>query len=387
MPQKMGYLVDLSTVKFDDSTENPTSWIQAMPIGKYDHALYGAIDITPERVQRFADNVKNKVREIDPDIDYDHKSKTSEAAGWVKDAEARTDGLWVLVEWTKSAAQKIKEKAYKYFSPEFDDTWTHPKTKQEFKDVLFGGGITNRPFLKDILPLNLSEAFEAADHNQEGVTMSDALKGVKEKLGLPETATDEEVLAKLDELSKPADPPQDPPQNDPANPPQQEKLPELAQLSEEIKKLGESHPVVKSLTDIIEAQGRVLSENSKQLREANTVSRIRKLDEVAGKKGYAIPPVVKEKLTKAFNEGDTIKASDVEDAFTKLMEVGLVDKLEHGHERQSGEVDAVKQFNEKVASTRDSLKLSYADAVVKVSQDEPELFASYRAASYAGSDN
>src|SRR5689334_15458589 len=116
MPQKMGYLVDLSTVQLSDG-DSPSSWIQAMPLGKYQHPVYGEIDITPDRVQRFADNVKNKVRDTDLDIDYDHKATTGEAAGWVKDAEARADGLWVFVEWTKSAAQKIKERAYKYFSP------------------------------------------------------------------------------------------------------------------------------------------------------------------------------------------------------------------------------------------------------------------------------
>src|SRR5690348_2984540 len=98
-----------------------------MPLGTYEHPLHGKIDITPERIARFAENVRNNVREIELDIDYDHKANGGDAAGWVRQAEARPDGLWILVEWTKSAYGKIKERAYRYFSPEFVDEWTHPK--------------------------------------------------------------------------------------------------------------------------------------------------------------------------------------------------------------------------------------------------------------------
>ena len=83
---KMSFLVDLSTLKFDELAENVSSWIMAMPIGKYNHPVYGKIDITSDRVQRFAANVNNGVRGIDLDIDYDHKEYGGEAAGWVRQA-------------------------------------------------------------------------------------------------------------------------------------------------------------------------------------------------------------------------------------------------------------------------------------------------------------
>lgn len=195
MTVKVGYLVDLATVKFDEGSTQ--TWIQGAPLGKYDHPIYGEIEFTPERVQQFAANVKANVRGQDLNIDYDHKE--GEAAGWVKDAEARDNGLWLLVEWTKTAAQKIKEKAYRYFSPEFVDEWTHPSTKQAYKDVLFGGGITNRPFLKGILPINMSEVFaHAADQNNDGGVMDEKLrKQIAKRLGLPEDAAEDQVLEAL----------------------------------------------------------------------------------------------------------------------------------------------------------------------------------------------
>lgn len=380
MPQKMGYLVDLSTVSLDDSTH--TSWIQAMPIGKYSHPVYGDIDITAERVSRFADNVNNNVRQTELDIDYDHKAVSGEAAGWVKKAEARADGLWVFVEWTKEAAAKIKAKAYRYFSPEFDDTWTHPKTKVKFQDVLFGGGITNRPFLKDILPLNLSEAFEEAnDKTNEGAEMSDALKQVKDKLGLKEDATDEEVLAALDAKEQEQTP--EPITSEKQEEQEQEQL--VPQLSE-IKKLAENNPAVAGLLAVVEAQGAQLSEATKQLKEGTVSATVTRLSEKAAEKGYALPPTVKDELKKALSESPSKQFSDaLVSSFEKLIEVGIVKMSEDGHTRRDDtENDPVKKFNDEVAKQMEAKKLSYSDAVVLVSSEKPDLFNEYRAGSYAG---
>ena len=61
-----------------------------------------------------------------------------EAAGWVKNVESRdNDGLWYLVEWNDEAAENIKAKKFRYFSPEFVRKWTHPATNVTFNDVLF----------------------------------------------------------------------------------------------------------------------------------------------------------------------------------------------------------------------------------------------------------
>ena len=119
---RFGNLIDLRGLQFEDAGNgNFSKWIQAMPLGKYMHPMHGVIDITPERVARFADNVNKGVRGQALDIDYDHKQHNGKAAGWVQKAEARPDGLWILVEWVKDAWDDIKSGAYRYFSPEFVD--------------------------------------------------------------------------------------------------------------------------------------------------------------------------------------------------------------------------------------------------------------------------
>ncbi len=162
MKQEFSYLISLEGINLKE--DDTKKWIHAMPLGEYNHPRYGKIKITRKRAKRFADNVKAGVRGQQLDIDYDHKKSAQggKAAAWVVDAKSTNNGLWLLVEFTAPAAEAVRNKEYKYFSPEFVDKWTHPKTGEQYEDVLFGGALTNRPFLKDILPINLSE-FEAPD--------------------------------------------------------------------------------------------------------------------------------------------------------------------------------------------------------------------------------
>jgi len=166
-----GLWVDVSGIKFDESEG---TWIQALPLGTYEHPEYGTIEITPEKVAQFAQNVANKVRGQDLDIDYDHKQRDGVAAGWVTAADARADGLYLNVKWTDKALKHLQDKEYRYFSPEFTDEWTHPATQAVHKNVLFGGALTNRPFLKGILPINLSELMMADGPTPPGGGGSDS---------------------------------------------------------------------------------------------------------------------------------------------------------------------------------------------------------------------
>jgi len=132
-------------------------------LGNWTHPVYGEIKVTKDRVKRFSANINNKVRGADLDIDYEHKvgPDGGKAAGWIVKAEDRGDkGLYVRVSWTKKAKEAIKDKEYRYFSPEYLDEWKHPSTGKKYQDVLCGGALTNRPFLKEIAPINLADYFD-----------------------------------------------------------------------------------------------------------------------------------------------------------------------------------------------------------------------------------
>ncbi len=373
---QVGYWTNLSSIKLEESNDTAVSTFQAFPYGSYDHPVYGKIDFTPEKADDVVRNFNANARGIEIDIDYDHKAKTGEAAGWVKAAEKRADGLWLTVEWTKTAAQKIKEKAYKYFSPEFADKWKHPKTGTTYKNVLFGGGITNRPFLKDILPLNMSELFAEQHKEKEGNWMSNTLR---EKLGLPEDATDEQVNAKVDELAAAA--------AAKVEPPKEEDNPQLiaaSELTEAIKKLSEENPAVALLAEQVQNMSKTLEIQAVALKLAETANVVKKLSDPV--EGRQLPAVVVNQLS------DILATSpkEVGDKIVKLFEsfnaVGYVQLGELGHSRHSSD-DMTKKFNDIVTKIVSDDKLEYADAVQRAAMLHPEMYSEYRQNSYSFQEN
>jgi len=422
---KYGYWSDLASLQFSGD-ENTATWIMAMPYGEYDHPVYGKIKIDQERANTFAQNVKDNVRGQELDIDYDHKEYGGEAAGWVKDADVRSDGLWLLVEWTKRAWALLKDKAYRYFSPEYNDEWKHPKTGATHKDVLFGGAITNRPFLKDIVPINLSELFTSGglssvplhdssaphppmtgthshqhhasghdhshSHNNDNVhdhgghdtkSATDPSKGgqmdpkiLRGILGLAEDATDEQVTAKLAELTKPR-PTVDPALTDPASPDELAKL--LRQLSD-----VDGNPAIKALTDLVGAQRKQLAALALEQKRAKVERRLSELD---GDKRFAVPPVVKEQLRDILMRSPDDLGEQVFTAYQETLKLGVIDLTERGWQRRGDEqsptqkmlTEVDKVMSEAHAAGR---KMTYAQATAIVSRDNPQLSSEYREESY-----
>jgi hypothetical protein len=387
-----GYLVDLRGLSFDDATDTST-WIQAMTVGEYEHPVHGNIKITPERIQRFAANVNNRVRETDLDIDYDHKAYGGEAAGWVRQAEAREDGLWVLVEWTKKAFQLIKDKAYRYVSPEFVDEWDHPKTKQKIQDVLFGGGITNRPFLKDILPINLSEV-------AEGGSLMDP-KQLRQLLGLAEDATDAEVQQKLADVISASsssseggdtggegDPPAPPPsEGEPAEgtPPAPQPEPVTAtEPSADLIKLAETNPAIKQLLDKQEADSKRLAELELTNRTSALNLQLNELVE-PGDNGAkrVLSPNARKQLSEALVRVPVQLSDSIVDVVRGILKDGVIELGERGStggaSSSGGAVTATKKFSDLVdKAMKDNENMSYADAVESVGLSDPELYDRYR---------
>jgi hypothetical protein len=149
-------VIDLSTVRLTEGR----AWLHAFPVGRYVHPIHGELTFTAQRLQRIADGVNSGVRGISLALDYDHRgdvSKGGRAAGWVDGAEVRSDGLWLSVSFTAQAAAEIRAGEWRYFSPEFAPTWTDPRTGVVHTDVLLGGALTNRPFLRDLAPIAASE--------------------------------------------------------------------------------------------------------------------------------------------------------------------------------------------------------------------------------------
>jgi len=158
----MGAIADLYSIDPDENTCE----IEVLKVGEWLHPIYGELLITQEQLQRYKENFDKGIRKGLP-IDIEHKTDEG-AVGWVKELRAKPGVLTALVEWTEEGVQLIKNKKYKFFSAEFTDFYEDPKTGEEFRDVMIGGAITNRPFMQNLQEIVLSEKYAETKPKEKG---------------------------------------------------------------------------------------------------------------------------------------------------------------------------------------------------------------------------
>jgi phage I-like protein len=359
MSDTLFYTLDLEKAGVFELSEGTRSCIQIFPLGDYSHPVYGQIKITTDRVKNFVRNFVNRVRGTDLDVDYEHKEFTSAAAGWIVELEDRGDqGLWAQVDWTPTAAQSLRDREYRYFSPEFADTWVNPKTGAKYTDVLFGGAITNRPFLKDIVPINMSEFGQT----NEGEGMEDLLKMLSEALGVDLSEEDgrtQKVADAIKSLSEKATLP--PPAPQPT-------------VEDKLKKLSETDPAVAQLL----AEREVTTARLAALEKANRLSEVSiKLTDANTDKA-ALPPAFVDTIKPLVAEMPLQLGDKVIDAVKELVKTGLVPLGEIGNTGATTDHgDAVKQFSDAITTLQTERKLSYTEAYQAVGKEQPELWAAY----------
>lgn len=355
------FLIDLQSITF---SENTAKWIHAMRPGTYEHPLKGVISFTEERIQRFALNVKNRVRGIDPDIDFDHKEKTNEAAGWVKDAEARPDGLWLLVEWTEDGFAALKKRAYRYFSPEYWDEWTDAQG-QTFKDVLGGGGLTNRPFLKDLTPINLSEII--------GGSNMPVLEELRKLFGLPEGTDEATILAKAKEhyeASSTQEPPADPPPAPPV-PPTNPPAPDVPSADDK--------PAVDPA--MVAMSERVLALEA-EIRHRDVTEVVTKLSEG---ESFSIAPTMLDEVKSLALNTDKETSNKWLALIAKIKNEGIVQLSEVGGNPNPGSDagdSATDQLMKLAEAKMENDKISFSEAFAAVSRENEHLTSAYRNETY-----
>lgn len=139
-----------SSIKLGEGQKVPNK-IQVLRVGKFNHPKYGAFEITPLVLAEMKANFDANIRGIDMAFDYFHASDQN-ASGWVKELTLEENGteLWADVDWTPTAQRKLSEREVRYFSPDFAFKWTDPEKNTAYSNVLFGGGLTNRPFVKEM---------------------------------------------------------------------------------------------------------------------------------------------------------------------------------------------------------------------------------------------
>jgi len=135
-------------------------------------------------------------------LDWEHSTEIrspdglpSPAAAWIDKMEVRNGGeIWGHVrEWTPKGAESVKTKEYRYISPAF----LFEKATKLITDII-SAGLVNRPALN--MPAIARSKSQKRSQAQARAEDTMDRKELIKKLGLAEDATDEQILAALDEL-------------------------------------------------------------------------------------------------------------------------------------------------------------------------------------------
>jgi len=378
---KMGitasYILDVEGLTFSEQDGVKGSWVHALPIGTYKHPLYGTIDISAERAKNFAESVVSKVRGIEPSINYVHDNNNV-AAGWVKNAEQRSDGVWLFVEWTADAAKAISDKKWRYFSSEYADEWEDPQGKKH-KDVILGGALTNRPFMKNLVPINLSEkTYEAAFELVSIITGTDvdSLKGGKD-VGLSEDDLKKIVEGVATKLSEGKTPP------NPADVPTKSlmDIPEL-------KALADENPMVRLLVKTVEDQKLNLTESAQAVKLAEINARLKDFDQSK----VILTPVARNmvrELAEQLPDGLSAKfwglLTEMKKGTSFLVELGERAGATVNYGSQKSAYVQLQELAQKIK--KDNTDLTDTDAFDAAATQNPSLYNRYRTEQLEGAAN
>ncbi|MCM8767047.1 MAG: phage protease [Candidatus Omnitrophica bacterium] len=142
-------MINIYTYKFKEDFDLNSEWI---PILKTGYIPSKGIEIKREDLENILNAFKNKVRGENLDIPVVSTHQGSEADGWVKDLKIENNTLYANIEFNENGKRKIKEKIYRYVSPEIIFNYTDSKG-QKHPAILFRIALTNIPAL-DLEPLD-----------------------------------------------------------------------------------------------------------------------------------------------------------------------------------------------------------------------------------------
>lgn len=165
--------------------EEGLSEVQLLREGKFSHPVYGDVVLTDEILLTMVSNFEEEVRGIDISLDYTHDNEGGErpAACWIKKLFVKkidgVSGLYAGVEFTPKGKTLIKEKEFRYASADFSISYMTESGKH-VPYVLRGGTLTNRPFIKEMNPIKLSEYKPKKEetNQMDKEALFNALKGI-----------------------------------------------------------------------------------------------------------------------------------------------------------------------------------------------------------------
>jgi len=132
------------------------TWVTLTRTGNFTDPRYGEFAITPAMLAQMVSNFDKRVLGQDVFIDVSHRPSDG-AAGKVLKLALEGGRLRALVEWTPFGVDAIKQRGFSYLSAEYHEAWTDNEKQQPHGCVLLGAGLTVRPVIKHLEPVQLSD--------------------------------------------------------------------------------------------------------------------------------------------------------------------------------------------------------------------------------------
>lgn len=136
------------------------SWVTLTRTGDFTDPRYGNFSITPDMLAQMVSNFDSRVLGQDVFIDVSHKPSDG-AAGKVLKLSVESGKLRALVEWTPFGMDAINQRGFTYLSAEYHEAWKDNEKQQPHGCVLLGAGLTVRPVIKNLDPVQLAEGDHA----------------------------------------------------------------------------------------------------------------------------------------------------------------------------------------------------------------------------------
>lgn len=190
--------------------------IQCLKAGKFHHPWWGIMSFDDAFFDRMITNFDADLP--NPEIAFDFKHNSNDgAAAWVSRFFKESGMLMAEVNLTAKGKKSIQDKEFRYFSIEYTDDYIEygfeesiddngkpvdKETRTSHGPTVLGGGLTNRPFIKGMLPVSLSEDGDmlelteiTEDNSESNKEVNKSMKKTFEELQTEQANLDAKITA------------------------------------------------------------------------------------------------------------------------------------------------------------------------------------------------
>lgn len=141
----------------DSAVVGQNKWVTVTRTGTFTDPRYGTFEITRAMLWSMVANFKANVVGQEIFIDVNHQPGNG-AAATVKELAVEGDRLRAMVVFTEFGIEAVRSRGFRYLSAEYHENFVDNESGKAFGPTLLGAGLTVRPVLKRLDPVQLSES-------------------------------------------------------------------------------------------------------------------------------------------------------------------------------------------------------------------------------------